>query len=88
MPNDSEFIYEFGPKDESGLQHYLLYCRRCHKIADFIPAGCLALIFLQFKHTANGILDPKAVYERAMQMGIERVFPERIEKALREDGVI
>jgi hypothetical protein len=88
MPNDSELIYEFGPKDETGLQHYLLYCRRCHKISDFIPPGCLSILFLQVKHTANGVMDPKEIYANAQQQGVYQVFPDRIAQALRADGII
>jgi hypothetical protein len=88
MPNDSEIILEFGTKGLDGLQHYWLYCRRCHKVSDLIPAGCLSMILLRMKPTALRILNPEEEYKNARARGIHRVFPHKIEDAMRTDGLI
>lgn len=88
MPNDSEIILEFGAKDDAGIQHYLLYCRRCHKLSDLIPAGCLSMLCLRIKPTATRIIGPKEEYNKLRAQGIHRVFPERIEDAMRADKII
>jgi hypothetical protein len=90
MPNDSKLIYVWGPKDEAGLQHYYLYCRRCMKVSDLVPPGCLAMLFLQIRHKPVGVLDPKEVYDHCKRHGMEQfgIFAEKIQAAMREDGVI
>lgn len=88
MPNDSELILEFGKKDETGLQHYLVYCRRCHKLSDLIPAGCLSMLCLRLKPTVARIISPEDEYKAFRARGIHRVFPDRIEDAMRADGII
>jgi hypothetical protein len=91
MPNDSELIYVFGPKDESGLQHYYLYCRRCHHVSDFVPPGCLSMLFLQFRHRPVGTYDPAEIYAHTNQIGHPEqfgIFAEKIQDAMKQDGII
>ena len=91
MPNDAELIYVFGPKDEKGLQNYYLYCRRCHQVTVFVPPGCLSLLFLNLRHKAIGVLDPKEIYVATHTRGSPEqfgIFAEKIQEAMRQDGVI
>jgi hypothetical protein len=91
MPNDSELIYVWGPKDETGLQHYYLYCRKCYHVTDYVPAGCLSMLVLDFRHKPIGILNPREVYDPTHKIGRPEqfgVFAPKIQDAMREDGVI
>ena len=90
MPNDSRLIYVHGPRDESGLDHYYLYCRSCHMVSDFVPSGCLGLLTLR-PFTCEGVMDPREVYADCHRLGTPEVFgifAPKIQEAMRADGVI
>ncbi|MEX2399853.1 MAG: hypothetical protein WD423_03710 [Rhodothermales bacterium] len=85
MPNDDELMLVHGPKDESGIQHFFLYCRRCHRVSDLI--GSLnPLKFLTGKMKCIGTYDPREVQQKAPEyFGI---FAPKIQQAMRVDGAI
>lgn len=83
-------MYVHAPPDETGLDHYYLYCRSCHMITDYVPSGCLGLLtFRPFKPQA--VLDPREIYSEAQRRGTPEVFgifSPKIQEAMRVDGII
>lgn len=91
VPDESTFIYVYGPKDENGLQHYYLYCRTCHFVTDFEPPGCFAFLTGNLRHRPVGVLDPREIYRECLSRGTPEqfgIFSPKLQDAMREDGVI
>lgn len=85
MPNDDALIMEQGPTDLRGLNHFYLYCRRCHMISDSIgPTIFQVLLGKKFDH--QQILDPAKMVASDPQF--LNILAPKIQQAMRADGII
>jgi hypothetical protein len=85
MPDDSRMILVRGARDHNDLDHFYAYCRQCHHVSDLIGAGCLGMLMLR-GFECVGVIDSRQVKEQHPEaMG---VFAEKIQSAMRDDGVI
>lgn len=85
MPDDSRMILVRGHRDPNDLDHYYAYCRQCHQVSDFIGSGCLGILMLR-GFECVGVIDPRNVKEQHPEaIGM---FDEKMQSAMRDDGVI
>lgn len=85
MPNDDALIMERGLTDLRGLNHFYLYCRRCHMISDSIGPTIIQL-FLGRKFDHQQILDPARMV--ASDPRFLNILAPKIQQAMRADGII
>lgn len=85
MPNDAALIIENGPTDDRGLNHFHLYCRKCHMISDSIGPSIIGLL-LGKKFDHQQILDPAKLIASNPRLLI--CFSPKIQQAMQADGVI
>jgi hypothetical protein len=92
----SKLLWVIGPKNEKGLQQYIVYCRLCRHMSVFIP-GWIG----NWKHVYNispdrisgplgyRILDKSARYEDAIGMPKSAMIAllDRMKQVLKEDGL-
>jgi hypothetical protein len=84
--DDFQYIASKAISDDTGLNQFHIYCRKCHKVSVIAPAGCLAMLFGS-KFEQRGVLDPALVYLNYGEAGL-MVFSQQIHAALLVDGVI
>jgi len=84
MPNDAALILERGPTDEMGVNHFHIYCRKCHMISDAIGPGCFGMLTgKKFDH--QKIIDPSKLL--ASDPNLIHAFPPRLQEAFAADGI-
>ena len=80
----SKLISAFGPKDDDGLQLYLIYCHNCNYV-NFYKPGWFGIKF-------DSLLDAKEVYKSYLNGEISHremgMFAGKLQKAMIDDGVL
>jgi hypothetical protein len=81
MPDDSKLILEKAYCDERNLDHWFLYCRKCHLITDMIgPTVWELLRGKGFKCLAS--------FDPTQEKCKSHYFSKKISNACKEDGVL
>ena len=82
---DDELILAPGFRDETGLNHYHLYCRKCYHVSDLVPS-IIGLFKLQPFRCSGGIIGPEELKVLSLD-DVVLFFHENILSTLMEDGV-